>query len=495
MNMLITLIHHTWLATRRSHYFERSVGVNLVIGIVLISIIFYLSLIGRILPMLMLEWFPDEPPHLVMLRALIPFAGFDLLLRFFIQGIPRHTIMPYLHLPIKRKTLAVYTLFRSWFNALNIYPFALFLPFFSRTLPKDFSESGLLWVFLGILLITGINQAVYIFLKTSGKSGRWLLFGGLSILAASFGLYPGLMLHASGLFGLALVKGVVWVYLIGVLVIVLLQYASIQALKISYPEVRQSGGPPEKSTDSFGNLLQRIPVFGRFWSLEWKLLYRNRRSRANLKQWPLLLVAMPVMLFMWGDKIETASLFFVLLMYSGSVGFFHLQYVFSWESRFFDFIATRNIKMADFIKAKYLMYTGIALLQLLLILPLILIFWPGHSLLFITMYLYATGPRYFILLYMGIGNSTRIDPDKKAHFNFEGSSGTLFLTLLLIMFSTIPFAIFGLLLPISFKSGVLLTMAITGLAFILTSKWWIPFVAGRFLATRYRNLEKYREKQ
>jgi hypothetical protein len=149
--------------------------------------------------------------------------------------------------------------------------------------------------------------------------------------------------------------------------------------------------------------------------------------------------------------------------------------------------------MKTFIMAKYYFYTGVALLQLILILPVVWFTQPAAVPMLFSLMLYATGPVFALLIYMGVSNSTRLDPNKKAIFNFEGTSGILFVSILLIFVSLVPVAAAGLLLPWGKKTGIYFSTAITGLAFISTHKWWLSAIASKFAQKKYHNLNKYRD--
>jgi len=182
------------------------------------------------------------------------------------------------------------------------------------------------------------------------------------------------------------------------------------------------------------------------------------------------------------------------MMAMGSYGFIHLQYVFSWESRFFDYIATRNIDITIFIRSKYLFYCLLACIQFVVISPFVLVLKPDMFGLLLGIFFYVLGPAYCLLFYTGLGNSTRIDPNKTAFFNFEGTSGTLFFTIILLFISILPFFLIGYMLPVPTTTGFSLATGFTGLAFILFNKVWISAISRNFLKNKYRNLSKYREK-
>lgn len=108
--------------------------------------------------------------------------------------------------------------------------------------------------------------------------------------------------------------------------------------------------------------------------------------------------------------------------------------------------------------------------------------------------LFVIGPIFAFLLNMGVKNSTRIHPNKKASFNFEGTSGTLFVAIFAVVLSIIPLMIIAMFLPFGHEESLALVTGLTGMGFILTHKYWIKGIAQKFGRYKYINLNKYREK-
>jgi hypothetical protein len=492
--MFFTFLNHAWLSFRRAHYFERSLGIKLIIGFVGLILLWYINLIASILPGLLQRFFPESPAHEVFFSFLAFLFLSDQIIRLFGQNIPRHKIAPYLHLPVPKNKLAAYTLIRSWFSPFNIYLLVLFFPFFRRIISPDFGPENFWLTMVGLFLLSGASHALVNWAKTSRKKGLITWYVGLALSALVIWLFPEEAMEGSRQLGLALMKGQ-WVpFIVFAIIIVVLQYLAKRNLRRSYSLLVTPSLSKDKGSGFMSRLFSKIPVFGLFWDLEWKLLSRNKRSRANVYQWPFAMVIVVAMVTTSLNETTLPSFYPILLMFMGSFGFYHLQYIFSWESHFFDFIATRNLDLRRFILAKYYFYAGVALLQFLLLMPFVLIVQPGISLMLLSLLLYAIGPVFALLIYQGASTSTRLDPNKKAIFNFEGTSGTLFISILLIFASLVPVAAVGLLLPWGRKISILITTGMAGLAFIITHHWWISATARRFAKKKYINLNKYREK-
>jgi hypothetical protein len=494
--MLLSILHHAWLSFRRAHYFSRGVGIRVLVGFVVLSLLWYMFLIGSALPGILQNLFPDRQPLDVFLSYLLFLYASDLSLRLFSQPIPRQGVTPYLHLPLKRSRLAALTLFRSWFSPYNIYLLALLIPFFMRTLYHPVSPQAFWFMIVGCFLLSGLSHSLGLLMKTYGKknSRSLAMFTMALVLIIVVGwVFQDQLMLFSGRIGQALLEGTTWVFLLLLLLIAGLQPLIRQGLEAGFYALGSQGDNRVVTSGRFVKLFHKIPIWGPFWELEWKLLLRNKRSRQNLLQAPLML---PVLFYLavFSPETNLTPMAPFLLLAMGSYGFIHLQYVFSWESRFFDNLATRDFDLKTAIRAKYAFYVLLAALQFLLLTPFVLIWNPAVFPYLAGIFLYATGAGFCILFYSGLANSTRFDPNQRAFFNFEGTSGTLFFVIILIFSSTIPLYIAGSILPFESPLGFSLAAGIAGLAFWAASPAWTADVFRRFQRKKYRNLSKYREK-
>ncbi|MFW5725487.1 MAG: DUF5687 family protein, partial [Bacteroidota bacterium] len=238
-------------------------------------------------------------------------------------------------------------------------------------------------------------------------------------------------------------------------------------------------------------LIASVPVVGPFWLLEWQLVSRNQRSKWNFYLTIPYATAFVLFLsFYGGDNMESFLLLFFLL--AGGYGAFHLQHAFSWESHFFDFLASRHISFYQMARSRYLFYLAYATLQMIVIIPILAFIDPGIAIAYLGLFLYACGFGYFFYMFMGVGNSTRLDANGRSSFNMEGVTGIKFLQVLILFFSLLPFFLLGMLLPTEHGASILL--GITGIVFIATHPWWIKTISSRFEKMKYTKLNLYRQK-
>ncbi len=490
-----SLVHQGWLGFRRAHYFQRSMGIKALMFFVAIVFLWYAYLLGMMLPSLLQQIFPDKEAHEAFFSIWLYAYAADLTMRLFLQKLPKQLIQSYLTLPVGKSTLAGYILARSWFSIYNLYLFALLIPFYKTALQYPLSGQAFWLAILGSTLLAGINHAIITWAKTwPSRTMATMLPVFLIALTALFGIVinPSQFMAFSEQVGKAFISGNIWVFTFPAAIIGLLQYLSHRGLCNSFYDWSGTTNARVHTGASFPEqLFARVPVYGLFWQLEWRLITRNKRSKGGLRQWPLVIIGLP--LFFYFDPFDNASMYtYLLVMVAGGYGFFHLQYTFSWESRFFDLIASRQTDIHEFVRAKYYFYLALGLLQILPVLIILLFFRPDLAGFLAGMFLYVTGPVFAFLMHTGIGSSTRIDPNKRASFNFEGTSGTLFVVVFVSMFSVIILMGLAYMLPLATTTGLALLTGGSGLIFILLHKVWIKAIAKQFLRKKYHNLTKYR---
>ncbi len=494
--MFLKLLKHSFLAYRRSHFFEKSLYVKLLIGFVVFTLLFYILTIGMALPRILYENIPEQKPHNIIFSTLVFIMLADLLTRSFVQKIPSKNILPYFHLPISKNRLANFFIIKAWFNIFNFYLLVFFVPFFGFTILPNYSLDAFIFTITGILLLSGLNHSLTILLKSSQANNYYLklILILLIILFALTGwFYSEYFFRASLWLGNSFMEGKISTFVFFIILIIFLQAKAKLNLKKGFYFLIESGQGQKilkKNKNTFiERVFDKVPVYGKYWDIEWKLINRNKRAKNNLYQWPLIFPVL-VFIFWWYSEENIIHMLALLILFVGSYGFFHLQYFLSWESRFFDFLASRKICFYEFFRAKFYFYSLMAFIQCLILLPIIIFINPLFVLVYLSIMLYTTGVAFCIMMYTGVNNSTRINPDAKAFFNFEGISGNQFLMILLVLFSIIPFIIIGHIIPL--ENGTFWTLLITGIIFWVLHPLWIKKITNNFYKRRHIKLETFR---
>lgn len=480
---------------RRSAFFEKSMFAKGFIAFVIFFFVMNLYGLGRSLPVLLNEQFPDMAPAEWVYGALPLIMLGDLFMRFFIQKIPASHVIPYLHLPVPNSTLSGYRIFRSWLHPINFYLLFFFYPFIQMTINPATSsqELGL----LGIFLLAGINHSILMLIRTPGKESKWLGFLLLILLlstAIAYYMIPEKIMQESLNVFLAFVYARPVAFLVPLSMIVLLQLIVYRQTIKNFYQLYESGEKVEKSArqNYIEKLLASIPLYGPYWVLEWRLLSRNRRTKSSLYTFLPMALAFAVYAAFQMTEPGQSGMAIIYILIAGGIGGMHLQHAYSWESHFFDFIASRDLPMEIFVRAKYYFYLLIGGIQLLLISIVLFFLNTNMMLLLAAISIYAMGPGFYLYLRAGIRHSSRMDLQGKASFNMEGVSGMKMLMGMLQFFIILPLVIVGALMPV--VHGEALLVSITGIIFLASHRRWTRILGQRLESRKYTNLALYREK-
>ncbi|MFN2394161.1 MAG: DUF5687 family protein [Bacteroidales bacterium] len=489
------LISHSWQMFRRSVFFEKSMFAKGIIAFVIFFLVMNLYGLGRSLPVLLNEQFPDLAPAEWVYGVLPLFMLGDLFMRFFIQKVPAGQVMPYMHLPVSKSSLSGYRISRSWLHPINFYLLFFFYPFIQMTINPATSsqELGL----LGVFLLVGVNHSILMLIRTPGKENKWLGYLLVIVLLAmgvGYLLFPEKIMDHSLQVFMAFVYAKPVAFLIPVFVIVVLQYIVYRQTIINFYQLYEAGEKVEKpaARNIIETLLASVPVYGPYWLLEWRLLLRNRRTKSSLYTFLPMAVAFALYAGFRVTEPGQSGVAIVYILIAGGIGSMHLQHAFSWESYFFDYIASRDFPMEIFVRAKYYFYLLIGGIQFILISILLAFLNIDMMLFFAGMSLYSMGMGFYLYLRAGIRHSSRMDLQGNASFNMEGVSGMKMLMGMLQFFIILPLVIIGFLLPVS-HGGALLP-AIAGIIFLVSHRRWTRKLGQRMEARKYINLAIYREK-
>jgi hypothetical protein len=222
--------------------------------------------------------------------------------------------------------------------------------------------------------------------------------------------------------------------------------------------------------------------------LEFRLLIRNKRLKGLL-----ILTIIMLTLFYYFLPRNSEGVFYTFIIYiifSGFFGYIFLQYLFSWESAYFEFILSKKFDIIRYLKAKYYIYLVLGIICFLIFVPIIKPkLFDLH--LFFSAVLYNSSFGYFIYFFLSTYNKDKIDITGDFLFNLQGFNRFQVLGLLFIIF--IPYSILYLLsLIMKFTNGLLLFNFFCFLALVNQKKWW-QIIHRQFYYRKYINLAGYRQ--
>ena len=74
-------IRHQWKEMKRSSIWQKSIGLNIFLGFVILLLLMYLMMLGLFIDKILRELFPDDDPVKVFNGVLIYYLGIELVRR------------------------------------------------------------------------------------------------------------------------------------------------------------------------------------------------------------------------------------------------------------------------------------------------------------------------------------------------------------------------------------------------------------------------------
>ena len=491
--MVTSFISHELKAFWRSKNTGKSIAIRVVMGFFILYFLIFALLAGFGLRKILEYQFPNDDVVKSFCGVILLYFLFDVIMRLQLQELPTLRVQPYLHLPVKRNFLVRYLALSAVLSAFNIWPFILFLPFVFTVIATD-SGPMVTWAF--VIAITGLtvfNNYLALYLKRKSNLNGWVFLISIAVLIflavcdfkwhlfstrnISYA-YFGRLLTTPALAALPLLLGAAMYYLNFAYLKLNLYLEDLNAHKVkSY----------KSSTD--------IPFLSRFGSVgdlaanEIKLILRNKRPRSSLVM-GLFFIGYGFFMYstsIYGDGFKI----FISMFMTGIFIINYGQFMHSWQASHFDGLLVCNINFTDFIKGKYLLFTTIS--TLILILSTSYIYFGWHVLLVnFVMYVWNIGVNTTMVLFFANRNFKRIDLSKGAAMNWEGVGATQWILSLPLMIA--PFIIYGPLALLKHPDIGLALLALIGLLGVLTRNFWIKQLEADYYTKRYQIAEGFRNK-
>jgi hypothetical protein len=479
---MLRLLAHQWKEKIRTPFWQKSIWLNIVLGIMAIYLLLNIVLIGFFADKIIHEIYKNTEVIEAFTGFLFFYFAIDLSVRFLFQQLPTLSIQPYLTLPIKKRILLHYPLIKSVSSFFNIAAILLILPFFvkvvcsTKTLP--FSLAWIITIFSFIFTNNFLNFSLK---KYFSKRPLLILF-----LFGSIGtlLYFDLAKTAvfSGYFANAilLISQKPWLTVIPISIALISYFLGYYLLKKnSYIEDYQL--IQHRTTGGF-SFLNRYGEVGSLIRTEIKLIFRNKRPKSVLYV-SLVFLLYGLMFYKEKDLNNYLLLTFIGLLLTSFFALTYSQHLFSWESSFFDSYLCRRISLITYIKSKYIFFAIVSTVGFILILPYALI---SYKIAFINFALlfYNIGISSIILIYSCTYNTSRIDLGKSQFMNYQGMGITQYLMI-------IPLFGFPAIVYLTFQSLGLpqyccYALGIIGIIGIILNKYLLQIVVNQFAKRKYK---------
>ncbi|WP_028296411.1 DUF5687 family protein [Olivibacter sitiensis] len=490
--MLFTFLHHQWIQFWRS----RNKGVGLASQIILGLFMAYLLLIalflGYALPDILARAFGGQSALRSFNGLLLYYFAIDLILRLQLQELPTLSIVPYLHLRIKKATIVQFLNIKALFSFFNLWPLILFFPFCVSVVYSDLGTMPMIAYMVTLLSLIFFNNYLALYLKRQGTANSGYLIGGFASIVAImlcdyYGLFS-LMSLSDGLFRLLANRPYLCVSF--VLAAACVFWWNSRYITDNLYEEEMSGSEKEKSSTDMP-FFDRFGQVGDLAALELKLILRHKRSRSTVMT-GLIFMAYG---FIFYKKEALASdsfglMLFAALFMTGTLILFYGQFMFAWQSAHFDGLLVNRLSIESFLKAKLLLFTIYTIAVTAIISLYGLISWK-ILLIQLVAALYNIGFGSIVVLYMATFNYKRLDLSSSSAMNWQGVGASQWLMmlpyLLIPYFIYVPFKIFG--------NGywALLALGIFGALMWLMRNFWLGFLVKAFEKKRYKIAEGFRE--
>jgi hypothetical protein len=485
-------IYHQWKSFIRNGKWRRNPLSKFILLIMFSFFLSWLLLIGFNIDKILSE--TNSNPIKTFNSFLISYMLGDLLIRLFFQSLPSAYFIPYLRFSIRNTKLVNLMIIRSLWNWFNIIPWFIVIPFSAKVLFKEVGLIIVIQYLLAIFNLILINNFLTILIQYLIRKRKIYYFIPICILVLiNFLPKIGMSLkNISEFFGdqLTSLNPVIFSLLLTFLVflICLVRYALLSCFYFDEP-IYRNRKIYIYSSPIYLNIFSNLGDVGNYMSLEIKLLLRNKRPKQTLGIYPVFPIYLIISLL-----INNTNPFITLLMLTFTYGLLSIlygQYIFSWESTFFDFIMTRKLNFSKYVKAKYYLMILFSSVIFILLIPIFLLFFKTYIISLFSMFIFSIGTINFIILLSGIFNDGRIILNESFFFNYQGlNSNQLILPLIVFI---IPIGIYTSLNLITndFLANILLI--VIGLVFLIFHNWWIKSIILKIFEKRkYRNLEGFR---
>lgn len=492
--MVKRFISLEWKSFFRSASVGKSIGLKILMLFLALyfATIFLLAGIG--LYPLLAKYYPGEEPLEIANNFVLVWLLAELALRFFLQTLPVLDIKPLLVLPIRKRKVVNFVLYKSLLSFFNFLPLLVIIPFgIFNIFQSDYEVTSIVgWMLAMYGLSLSVNFANFIIKKRFTENLKALIpVVGIIIVLAALDYFE--VFELTSLVGNALGKVLQFPILAVVpfiLFLLLFFWNRVNLEKKFYLDAHLK--ERNRSADMKEFLwTRRFGDIAPFLQQDLKLIWRNKRPKAAIYMSFLLLGY--GLIFYPNETYQSMPAFFVFvgIFVTGVFMINFGQFIPAWDASYYPLIMSQNIPLTKYLTAKAGLITFSVVALTILATPYLYFGW-RIFLLNIVCALYNIGINIPVLLYAGSFNRKRIDLDKSSFMNYQGIGAIQWLVGIPLM--VVPVFFFWIFYKfISFESGVAF---LAGLGFIglIFRTHAISFIAQVYKRNKYAMIEGFREK-
>jgi hypothetical protein len=450
----------------------------------------FLSMGLFVIPKVLAEKYPGQELASALNSYLLIYFAFDLVMRQLLQTLPTISFKPFIIQNVRRTQIARYLLVRSLFHFFNLLPFFMIIPLFFRIVVPDHSALASLAWLASIVLLILTNHFLTTYLKWWINESSY----GFYVFAAVFcGLYAlnffGIV-DLTGLFGRLLDATMDYPFIVlGLLVLPVLFYwlnlrYLVANLYLNLVERKQK----DSNVRDF-SWMSRLGDYGKFISLDVRMIWRNKRPRSQFVV-TVLFLAYGLLIYKDASKgIPDGILILGGLLMTGMFTISIGQFFPAWHSRYFAMLMTQNFKMKQFLQAFYYMNVVVSFVYFLVTLVYgiidIRIVYFNTALFF-----YHVGVNMNLIFLFGSGSKKAVDLGGSAMFNYQGMGAAQWLLAFPLILG--PIILFYLLKWMTDSIPALLVMSAIGILGIVLQPQLFNYFAKIYNKNKHRMICDYK---
>lgn len=485
-------LSHQWLSFWRGRNANKSLALQIIIGIFYLLIFLEIAALGIALPFLLKETMPTRNPIEIFTSYILYYFLIGLLARFQLQELPSLSIQPYLALNIRRRTMLRFLNTRSLVHVINFLPLFVFIPFTVVVIGPAYGGITAACFLFAMLALVINNHFFNMYIKRKTVNNAWFFIVVLLFIAMLKGLdYLKILSFekASSSLFISLLHYPVFC-LIPIALAVFTFLLNNHYLR-SHLYIEELVGEKKLKAGKNYAFLDRLGDVGDMIALDLKLILRNKRPKS-------LVIISGVILFygflFYPRYVATENysmMFFFALLITGIFVANYGQFLFSWQSSHFDGMMTYNTNMHQYIKAKFALFLTVCTLQFLLASFYGLMSWRLLPIQ-LAAFLYSVGVNSFVTIYTATFNYKYLDLRKSASMNFQGVGAMQWLQSLAISFG--PALLFFGLYKLSGFWMAIIGISLPGIAGLVFHEAIIDWLVKQFNIRKHNLLEGFRER-
>ena len=489
---LSTFLAHQWHSFWRARNANKSLVLQIILGIFYLLIFLEIAGLGILLPYLLQEKMPGKDPVVLFCSYIIYYFLVGLLFRFQLQELPSLSIQPYLIQNIKRSSMLRFLNVRSLVHVINILPLFVFIPFTIMVLrPAYGTVAGIAFLVAMFSLVIN-NHFFNMYIKRKSISSAWWLLGIVLIIATLKGL-DYLHLLSFEKTSATLFIGLLhhpWLCSIPLALATVTFFINNKYLR-SHLYLEELVSERKLTISKNYSFLDKYGDIGEMIALDLKLIFRNKRPKS------LIILSGVILLYgfiFYPKYLQTGNytmLFLFALFITGLFISNYGQFLFAWQSSHFDGMMSYNINMKQYIKAKFSLFVTVCSLQFLVACFYGFMGW--HILpIQAAAFLYSIGVNSFVTIYAATFHYKYLNLTKSASMNFQGIGAVQWLQSLLISFG--PVGVFYLLNKFVGFWVAIISISALGITGLALNESIINWLVGQFNIRKHKILEGFRER-